>query len=945
MSTSPIKALLVLLWFALSLSACGASHVEMDANTNWLRQCSGSSDCSDEQVCACGVCTIACERSDSCQRPGGPDATCVSVADARCGGGGAGLSGSICARTCERASDCNGDLSCSAGTCVLVEPEPMMSDADTPDADVADGDADAATEPPDATVPAVWSGPGCDPAPAERVTCAADADCGQGSLCHVDGTCIEPGKCDELGRTTLAYVGNATELVLTAANVYVLDYGTSDELGNHQRDGAIVRVPIAGGAPSRIVEEIDQPGGLTVDAKRVTWSSGFAGNFELWNADRAYGDAAERITTNTQGFSWSHDATHTYFGCSKDGRADLFRVAMGTTKIERITAEQWDQIYEVDVDSSYAYLNAGSLAYDVALAGPAATRANPRRCASTLALNREHWFCPDYGVRSIAKSDGRVSQLAQLPPNPRGGAPNAAATRLRPYRDHVYYALIHLGEDENTGEDEYEIRRASLIPGDDESLVPRWLRSSGDAGPEVSDRGLFWAQSGHVLRQVIPEYASDPIQGSTGGPCFGDMTCGSDIACVDTLCGVPAFVPPTPCDHVQCDSGFACEEGVCLRVWSGDGCEAADPVRPACAGGGCEQGLVCHVDGTCIEPGRCDQFGRTTLANVGDARALELSAEDVYLLDYGSEDGLGNHREDGAIMRAPIDGGAPQTLVSGLDQPWSLAIDAQHVFWRQGQTGVAELWSAARADGAQALLMASGSEGAWNQDATHVYFIDTDSDGFSELFRVAKDTASVESLSNEDWALGTPFNVDVDSAYAYVVSSGGTARVPLAGGPVTPALADGYPTGFPGELELGQTQLFYSGLMGQGVTTVAKLDGSLAELVAAPTGGYVYTLRPFREHVYYVLEIEQRIELRRAPLIAGGPDERLTVMPRADIHVTGPRPLAVSDRGLFWVQGQRVMRQVVDDYAITPLQGTPAGPCFGDRTCSSSLSCVDTVCQ
>ena len=65
------------------------------------------------------------------------------------------------------------------------------------------------------------------------------------------------------------------------------------------------------------------------------------------------------------------DATHVYFSCWTDDRyAELFRVAKGTTKIERMTEEKWSQAYGIHVDSSFVYLHADNAAYDVPLRSP-----------------------------------------------------------------------------------------------------------------------------------------------------------------------------------------------------------------------------------------------------------------------------------------------------------------------------------------------------------------------------------------------------------------------------------------------------------------------------------------------------------------------------------------------------------------------------------------------
>ncbi|HMI94826.1 MAG TPA: hypothetical protein VK509_25810, partial [Polyangiales bacterium] len=489
----------------------------------------------------------------------------------------------------------------------------------------------------------------------------------------------------------------------------------------------------------------------------------------------------------------------------------------------------------------------------------------------------------------------------------------------------------------------------SLIPGADEPLVPRWRISAGDVGPEVSDRGLFWAQSGHLLRQVIAEYASDPIQGATGGPCFGDMTCAADSlgggdshACVDTLCGAAPFVPPSPCDDVQCDDGFACDQGACLRLWSGLGCEQAAPVRPSCglAAKGCEQGLVCHVDGSCIEPGKCDRFGRATLAEVGDVRTLTVTADRVYALNAGTEDDLGNHRGDGSIISVPIAGGSVQQLVVDLDRPGSLAVDATRVIWNQGVSNAGELWSADRTDGGNPLLMSTAEGLAWVQDATHVYFASRTADGFEDMARIAKGTTTVEPVADGAWQWSKSFAIDSTSLY---VSGGGAEPnvFPLAGGAGTQTLW------LDGEMALGRDSVLFSGQDSVYIAISPKTGGGYVWLTPAAGNGLLFNMHPYRDHVYYWAVLEgQQGELRRAPLEPGS-EEVLAIAPEPHVLSSSRVAIDVSDQGLFWVQREHIIRQVLDDYAAgpTPAQGAAGGPCFGDLSCAAGLSCIDTVCR
>lgn len=106
----------------VSAVACAKHHDDgspsVGTNTNWLKPCSASSDCSGSGACSCGVCTRACTDSTDCSTLGA-GVSCAKVGESMCG---AGASGSVCLSECRGDDDCAmlADGSCRAGHCVAV---------------------------------------------------------------------------------------------------------------------------------------------------------------------------------------------------------------------------------------------------------------------------------------------------------------------------------------------------------------------------------------------------------------------------------------------------------------------------------------------------------------------------------------------------------------------------------------------------------------------------------------------------------------------------------------------------------------------------------------------------------------------------------------------------------------------------------------------------------
>jgi hypothetical protein len=61
---------------------------------------------------------------------------------------------------------------------------------------------------------------------------------------------------------------------------------------------------------------------------------------------------------------------------------------------------------------------------------------------------------------------------------------------------------------------------------------------------------------------------------------------------------------------------------------------------------------------------------------------LAVDTTSVYWIDF-----LWNNALGGAVLKAPLAGGTPQMIASGLNVPWDIAVDPSGVYWTTTGTG------------------------------------------------------------------------------------------------------------------------------------------------------------------------------------------------------------------------------------------------------------------
>ena len=552
--------------FAAQAAGCHDSRRTQDSNTNWLRGCESTAECGAGELCACGVCTVACVEDAMCEAPGQPEAFCVEVEEDRCEGASRGA---VCLERCERDLECRDGLSCIERACRLqTNAPPDAGGSETMDASntaldaealPADAGSEAATDSAaiadaarpgeigeacgadlgcsaglsceEGTCRSPWSGAGCEPGSGNRPACDEEGGCAGDLVCHVDGTCIEPGQCDWSGRATLARIGDVGQLLSDATHLYWRDRGSEDALGNHLNDGAILRLNLADRAVETLVTGLGPDDGLLIDADSVYWikRAPTGPNSELWSAPKE--DSTDStLLLSGEIRTWGQDGSYVYY--TQAGNA-LARVRKDTGAIEPLQGVG-DWSGPILVDSAAIYFNGSSGGIEsVPLAGGAPTPVPDSMECILVGLGRSEIHCLEsFGstLRSLSKSADQSLNLAL----------NVFASLLSivAYGDHLYFPRFD-GDDFDPVES-LTWKRAPRVPGEIETLPSATVLPAGShaLAITVDDRGLFWARDGSLVRLVIADYqmASGPAQGAAGGPCYGDLSCDSGLSCVDTLC-------------------------------------------------------------------------------------------------------------------------------------------------------------------------------------------------------------------------------------------------------------------------------------------------------------------------------------------------------------------------------------------------------------------------
>lgn len=273
--------------------------------------------------------------------------------------------------------------------------------------------------------------------------------------------------------------------------------------------------------------------------------------------------------------------------------------------------------------------------------------------------------------------------------------------------------------------------------------------------------------------------------------------------------------------HVAMDSGPMCGA-------LGESC---------CAGGMCGGTLTC-TGGTCgcVESSDCPAGGSCTagrcLITLGRDQsgpyAITIDADNIYWANEGFSG-------PGTVVKAPLVGGAPTTLVSSAAQPQEelqgIAVDAANVYWTAGQN----VMKTSLEGGAASTLYAGSGGIRITASPTGVYW--TAYEPMGAVMRAPAGGGPVVTLF-----IGAPdvhpWGIAVDSTNVYWASdSGGTA--PLPPGAVGKVFVDGgtaatlasRPNANPAAIAVDATSAYWA------ESIYSAPSGSVASILKVPLSG------------------------------------------------------------------------------------------------------------
>jgi hypothetical protein len=290
--------------------------------------------------------------------------------------------------------------------------------------------------------------------------------------------------------------------------------------------------------------------------------------------------------------------------------------------------------------------------------------------------------------------------------------------------------------------------------------------------------------------------------------------CAPDLATSSRHCG--------SCGH-DCIGG-ACVGGACQPVVIGVAPGGFHPTHLAIDLTHAYMGLA---DAT-FAIGRVPLSGGVVeiLAPSDNPEGIAVDATHVYWSNSGYDPpGSSN----GTVMKAPLAGGAPTPIATGLQKPRMVALNASHVYWT---TFYAHTVMRATKDGLDVVTIAQTGSGPFGiaLDSQFVYWTE-------KSLTASIKKAPIDGGAAVLVALATPvpsgIAVDADRAYWTDIVGDKVESASLAGGVVTEH-ASGFAGGNGGLIALDATHIYWTN--GQAVLRVAKSGGAPEVFAANQTG-------------------------------------------------------------------------------------------------------------
>ena len=324
-------------------------------------------------------------------------------------------------------------------------------------------------------------------------------NCGScGNACAAEWTCFSGVCLQRLAEDQ----SNSRALAVDATDVYWCNWGTRDFLNNYNLDGAIVKLPLDGGAISTLADNQNEPVAIAVDDTHVYWANGSTSG-EVLKIPKDGGDPVSLAAGMNRPRGLVIDDTHVYWIESTDadtGDDAIVRVRKDGTELSPVVSG-WSWVYQIAVGSAEVYwvqeVEGGI--FKAPLDGSAAPSVLyggvylPEGIAtdSTEVFWTEN-VCEPSSVRKVAVDGGEATNLAEMP----GCNPSDLVVD----EEHVYWLMA------NGAEDDWESGSVVKTP---KEPAPSVVLVEGQGNPRsiaIDDAFVYWINldwtsgMGEVLR-------------------------------------------------------------------------------------------------------------------------------------------------------------------------------------------------------------------------------------------------------------------------------------------------------------------------------------------------------------------------------------------------------------------------------------------------------------
>jgi hypothetical protein len=310
--------------------------------------------------------------------------------------------------------------------------------------------------------------------------------------------------------------------------------------------------------------------------------------------------------------------------------------------------------------------------------------------------------------------------------------------------------------------------------------------------------------------------------------------------------------------------------------------------------------------------GRCDAGNGCSFEQGSNVRALTADDENLYWVEYGTSDELGNYANDGRLLARSFDSDEVRTLATGLEGPVGVAVSTAHAYvlldshWDDGlrsalvrlplRGGDYETISldraAPRLDTCPQCFVSSGADAYWS--------------AFGAIYRVTESSADASELVSQ---LSDELAVS-DSHLYFPLEGGGLReaghlwRIPLAGGEMEEVAADARD-----HYQISGDFVYAIDWPGAGVeyyvSRMPKEGGPWTRLVRRTgTGGY--RIQISGELVFH--DNFPQSETAVWEVVQGRLDDLESVQPIVELDGEAGSWIGTA-RGVFWTNGQGIYRR------------------------------------